>query len=223
MEKTKINEGKVQCEKEAKQVLKEIGKLNHDERVGFFYFYTMYGNKYLFHTYLKNIKIEDDIVETEDSLYRDYGIEYTSNTKKSIILIYNKFIKDNRGTCANYFGAMTLLLTYDFLVKSYKKLFKEADIFYEAKKLNETPIDLVCENKVFDFVESKFTISDIKKIQLKIDELKKIISKLKGGKEFLSTLDFKSKNKIMIEIDNYLPVERIYSSEDILEIELIKD
>ena len=45
----------------------------------------MYGNKYLFHTYLKNIQIEDDIIETEDSLQRDYGIEHTSKTKKLII------------------------------------------------------------------------------------------------------------------------------------------
>lgn len=222
MKKIKINEGKVQCEKEAKLILEEVSKLDKDEKVGFFYFYVKYGG-YLFHTPLKNINIDDEIFEAEDSFDRDYQLKYYPNTKKSIISVYEKFIKNNRGTCANYFGAITLLTTYDFLVKGYKKLFKEANIFYEAKKLNETPIDLICENNIFDFVESKFTISDIDKIQLKIIELRKIISKLKGGKEFLSTLDFKAKNKIMIELDNYLPVERIYSSEDIFGIKLIED
>ena len=219
MEKIRISEGKLLCEKEARQVLDKISKLSDKERICFFYFYTKYG-RYLFHTSLRNLDLKSEIFESEDSLERDYNLEYTSSTKKMILVIYKEFINAKQGSCANYFGAITVLLSYKFLTNRYKRLYKEANLLTKSSKINKNPIDIICKRKKLDFVECKFTISDIRVIKSEIDELRRIISKLGGGKEFLSTLDFKSKNLIKVELGDHIATDQIFNSEDILNIKI---
>lgn len=215
-----IVEKKVDFEKEAKLILKETNGFDDMDKACFFYFFVK--NNYLFNTYLKNINIVDLIVETEDSITRDFNLEYPAHVKNAISSVFCNFIKDNRGTCANYFGTITLLLTLDFLNGKYNELFQESDFYLDDNRLNNSPIDIICEKKVYDFVESKFTIeANVAEIQTKLEELINILANLDDdlrGKPFLSTVDFKLKKKIAFEIEYSLPEGQIINSEDLFKV-----
>lgn len=222
MPKIKVVKRKVDFEKESKLILNELNNLNDSEKAGFFYFFTKNNN--LFQSTLDNTEnIPDLIITAEDSIRRDFKLDYSEKTINSIISVYAKYIKGNKGTSANYFGTITLLLTLNFLNEHYNELCPESDIYVGGSKLNNTPIDIVCEKKIYDLVESKFTIkSNIYDARKKIDELKKIIEQLNvnGGRVLLTTLDFRSKKSILNDFEGSLSLEQIFTSEALFNISM---
>ena len=178
----------------------------------------------MFHICPENIHIDDLIFETEDSLKRDFKLEYSIKVKNAISSVFCNFVKNNGGTCANYFGTITLSLILDFLNGRYNKLSPESDFYLDGNKLNNSPIDIICEKIKYDFFELKFTIgtSNFSETKIKLEELIDILGKLDNlsGKTFLSTVDFKLKKKIATVIENCLPEGQIINSEDLFKVKL---
>lgn len=80
------------------------------------------------------------------------GLQIQFDTaEEKIIEIWKKYVKDNPGTCANYFDVIAVHLIRSFLEKSkYEKIKKEAKIFYANELVDgKYVIDLVCTKQRF--------------------------------------------------------------------------
>lgn len=161
-----------------------------------------------------------------------------SKIEKIIRKVWEKYIKNNFGECGNYFGAITIIISKEFLIKrKHKNIESECNLFLKNKKINNIPIDLT------SFYLTTFFMSECKhayetqkeKIIKRIPLLKKwslsipkeTYNKNKGDvinqkKILLITLSFIRKERIIRDFIGILSNEEVINAEDIFNIKIGK-
>ncbi len=200
VEKTRID-----GEKEGLEILNNIkSSLNKKEQILYFFFFVK--NSTIFHEpqaeyFLKSLFLKNkiDFEEIVDLDIKDIDLELVET---KILETWQKYIKNNLGTCSSYFGVISRELIKSFLKeKKYKKIKREAKICNQHNKpIHEDHIDIVGKLDVIcDLYESKHAIyPQRKKAADQLKKLSKIVEELINlqftSKRFLATIEFINKN-----------------------------
>lgn len=225
-----VEKNNILGEIEALEILDSLKELDIDDQIFFFFFFMK--NSWIFDKQdsLFNGKTDFDqlILKSKRSVFRVLRLHHISDdTVNKILEIWNKYIKNNEGTCSNYFGCINVILIKNYLETDPKNnIKKEAKLILDGEALNEDYyIDLVCENNTYQVFECKY------RIMSQIDDIKRLIKKLKNlviklnkcdykGDCLLGTIDFLPKENITIEIDGVLNEDKIINGEDIFGISI---
>lgn len=227
-----VEKRKIDGEKEAEEILREVyTSLAKEEIFCFFYFFVRKG--FIFYLRDKNDhkrKLENYLLSYKQSIKRilDFAVNF-EKVDLMILSIWRRYIKDNPGASANYWGLITMHLVKSFLEnkKICDGVYREAKILCKNEIISDN-IDLICTKKPkYDLYECKHKVdTQDKKIIIKIDKLKKIIQKIMEmgyyGEVFLATIDYNKKERIANRIENVLDEKYIINAENIFDITLIR-
>lgn len=215
----------VEGEEEGLEILMNIqSDLNYKEQVIFFFFFVK--NSILFQDskdefHLRTlITINNLTFEKLINMDISSGVNYTL-VRDKILEIWRDYIKDNTGTCANYFGIINLYLIKEFLSGSYDDVKREAKIMAKNVPINKNHIDIVARSNIIcDLFECKHSIfPHRKKLEEKqIPYLNGIVEELieinYQSRRCLATIEFVKKDKACSYVPNLCTLD-IINGEDV--------
>lgn len=240
MTKLKVKQKrKINGEQEALDILQDVrSSLNKEERIAFFYFFVEHS--FIFYLHRCKSKSEKEFRKiTLDNYLQSYKstfervINIPVDFKKvdsKILDIWKRYIKNNPGTSANYWGLITVHLLKSLLEnrKECDEIYREAKILYNNDVISGGYIDILCIKKTnYDLYECKHKVSSqYVDIIVKIKKLKVLTEKIKkirySSDIFLATLDFSKKERITNLIERLLDEKHIINAENIFGIVIIR-
>lgn len=209
-----IENSRVDGEKEALEILNDIeSSLQVTEQILFFFFFV--NNGVIFHDknnefFLQNQLLKNRI-DFENIVDLDISTIDLDVVDNKIYDIWVRYIENNSGKCASYFGEIARNLIKSFLEKTsqYHQLNREAKIHNRHNPIHEDPIDLIGHSDSdCDLFECKHTIrSQSKKTSEQLDNLCDIVGDLKTlqllSRRVLATIEFINKNIVCDLINDY--------------------